>query len=184
MIPSPKIPRRRLTTRRALLAAASAAAVTGLAVGPVAVSANNDPHRQFLPAGPIDLVGYCSFTVHVEFPVDREYGTITTEPDGSTLIKVTGALFNTFTNEATGKSVYVNASGPGTFLISPDGSTVTTDGQGQSVDLAPNLTAFGFPSNLVENAGPVHYVQASGFGTMTSFSGHINVLTDICAALS
>ncbi len=146
-------------------------------------AANNDPHRVFLFAPPSELVGYCAFPVHVDFPLNKEYGTITTAPDGSTTIVVTGALFVTFTNETTRKAVTVNASGPGTDIISPDG-TLTANVRGLLSLPGPNLTALGFPSNLVVTSGPMQYTQAPNFGAVSNISGHFHLLMDVCAALS
>jgi hypothetical protein len=159
-------------------------AVGAVLIGALPAAANNDPHRVFLPAPPGDLVGYCAFPVHVDFPVNKEYGTITTAPDGSTIVVLTGALFITFTNETTGKAVTVNASGPGTDITSPDGSTLTADVRGLLALPGTNLTALGLPSNLVVMAGPVQYTQASGFGAVSSISGHFHLLLDVCAAIS
>jgi hypothetical protein len=168
--------------RTSLLAVALA--VSAVLIGALPAAANNDPHRVFLFAPPGDLVGYCAFPVHVDFPMNKEYGTITTAPDGSTIVVVTGALFITFTNETTGKAVTVNASGPGTDITSPDGSTLTADVRGLLALPGTNLTAFGFPSNLVVTSGAIQYTQASGFGAVSSVSGHFHLLMDVCAAIS
>lgn len=170
---------------------ASASLATIAAVAPRSVSANNDPHRFFEQAGPIDLpVGYCAFPVHVDFPVDREYGTLSTLPDGSTVIVTTGSLVVTATNQLTGKSIEVNAGGPGTVTIPPSGSPIVYDFSGRSLLLGTNQQAFGLPSNMVATAGPVHIVEATDglgglpFGTISSLSGNPQVITDVCAALA
>jgi hypothetical protein len=158
-------------------------AVSALLAGALPAAANNDPHRVFLPAPSGDLVGYCAFPVHVDFPLNKEYGTITTAPDGTTTIVLTGALFITFTNETTGKAVTVNASGPGTDIFSPDG-TLTADVRGLLSLPGTNLTALGFPSNLVVTSGPMQYTQAPNFGAVSNVSGNFHLLMDVCAALS
>lgn len=180
---------RRQRILRAFLAAS--AAVAALVVGPGSGSANNDLHRIFEPAGPFDLpAGYCAFPVHLDFPADREYGTLTTLPDGSTVIETTGSLMVTASNEANGKSVQINAGGPGTITIPPTGTPIVYDLRGRSLLIGTNLTAFGLPSNVVAGAGPAHFVEATNglgglpFGATISASGAPQVLMDVCAALA
>ena len=174
---------------RHLLVLATTMAVAAMLIGPSSASANNDPHRIFLPFASFDLDdSYCdAFPVHVDGPVNREYGTVSTLPDGSTFIKVTGSFFVSLTNRDTGKTIVINASGPGSFTISPDGTTMIGDFRGRGLLWDPNLTKFGFPSNVVAAAGPVlitGQVAADETLTFTSVSGHPHVITDVCAALS
>ena len=169
----------------------AALSMGALLAAPASASANNDPHRVYEPAGPVDLpAGYCDFPVHLEFPVDREYGTVSTLPDGSTVITTTGSFIVTATNELTGATLQVNAGGPGTVTIPPSGGPVVYDLQGRSLLIGTNQADFGLPSNLVSSAGPVNVVEATNglgglpFGAISSLSGHPLVLTDVCAALS
>src|SRR5689334_5363427 len=91
-------------------------------------SGNNDPHRQFLPTAPFDVpTAVCGFPIHVEIPVNREYGTFSTGSDGSTIVKVAGSFVETLTNETTGKTITVNASGPGTETFPPNSSLGIVD---------------------------------------------------------
>ena len=170
---------------RHLLVLATTMAVAAMLIGPSSASANNDPHRIFLESAPFDLpVGYCTFPVHVDTLANREYATFSTLPDGSTFIEVTGSFFVSLTNRDTGKTIVINASGPGSFTISPDDMTVIGDFRGRGLLWAPNLTEFGFPSNVVAAAGPMSITQVAADGTFTSVSGHPHVITDVCAALS
>jgi hypothetical protein len=169
----------------------AALSMCALLAAPASASANNDPHRFYEPAGPVDLpAGYCDFPVHLEFPVDREYGTVSTLPDGSTVNKTTGSLTVTVTNELTGATLQVNAGGPGTVTTPPSGSPVVYDLHGRSLLIGTNQADFGLPSNLVASAGPVHIVESTAglgglpFGAISSLSGHPQVITDVCAALS
>jgi hypothetical protein len=175
--------RRRSVTVRVLLVAATAAIT--LLIAPASASANNDPHRIYLAAAPFDLpASYCGFPVHFEFPVNKEYATMSTGADGSTIYKITGALFVTLTNTVTDKTITVNASGPGTVTISADGTTQTIDGTGLGLQFATNLTDFGLPSNLVLISGPIHVVFdiTSGFRVITMTPEHARL--DVCGALS
>jgi hypothetical protein len=164
---------------------ATAAAIAATLVCTSAASANNDPHRIFLPAAPMEVAAsYCGFPIHVDFPIDKEYATVSILADGSTVLTVTGSMVAALTNEVSGKTVQVNSSGPGTVTISADGLTLNYDVHGRTVMVGTNLTAFGLPSNIVAVAGPVRVTQATNFGAITSFSGHPQVITDICAVLS
>jgi hypothetical protein len=151
---------------------------------PATASANNDPHRTFLAAVPFDLpTGICSFPVHLDFPVNNEYGTFSTATDGSTVIKVTGNVFVTVTNKATGNSVTLNASGPATVTISPDGSIEQLDGDGLGLLFFTNGTKFGLPSGLVLTSGPVMFTEDTATTSIISMAATPHVLVDVCAAL-
>jgi hypothetical protein len=150
-----------------------------------AASANNDPHRMFLAAAPFDLpANYCGFPVHFEYPVNKEYATVSMAPDGSTIFKVTGSLFITLTNTETGKTITVNASGPGTSTFSADGTRLDFDGGGLTLFFATNLTQFGLPSNLLLSSGPNQASVDLVTGTVITMPTVPHVLLDVCAALS
>lgn len=175
--------------KRLLFATAATATLLTTLVGPVAVSANDDPHRTFLPAAPFDLPAgtYCAFDVHLDILADREYAATTILPDGSTRLTVTGSYMLAASNDQTGKTIVVNAGGPGTFTALPNGTTVIGSFRGRALFFAPNLTQFGFPSNVVLTAGPEVVTQeyaGDGSFTFTSFEGHPQLITDVCAALS
>ena len=166
-------------------AALIAVAACALLICAGSASANNDPHRVFLPSAPIDFPSaFCGFPVHEEATVNKEYGKVSTAPDGSTIIVLTGSLVATFTNTQTGKSIAVNVSGPGTQTVSADGATLTSDGRGLSGVFGTNLTLFGFPSNIVVTSGPINWTLDLTTFTVTSVTGHPHVLVDVCAALS
>jgi hypothetical protein len=145
--------------------------------------ANNDPHRVFLPAGPLDFpAGFCSFPLHSDVLVNKEYGKITTLPDGTTVIKLTGSFKVTMTNVDSGKTIPINASGPGTIRLFPDGTT-SVDGTGHWLitNLAPDATAFGLPAVMV-TSGRLHEVLDADFHpTELSVSGRT---VDVCALLA
>ena len=144
--------------------------------------ANNDPHRVFLPAGPVDLpVGFCRFPTHYEVVANKEYGKITTLSDGTLIIRETGALKLRATNVRSGKSVLLNASGPGTITIYPDGS-LTIDGTGHWLlfNLAADAASFGLPA-VILTSGHVHQaLDPAATPIALSVTGHV---TDVCAAL-
>lgn len=171
----------------AFLGVLSAIAVALVAAAPVA--ANNDPHRIYLAAFPFDVPAtVCGFVVHVEPLVDREYATVTTNPDGSTSYKVTGASFDSLTNTTTGKTITVNASGPGTATFSADGTTLTFDDTGHALLWATNLTDYGAPSNFLliagHTAGALFFTTDPAAGAAVGSLELGNVLVDVCSALS
>lgn len=176
-------PSRRTATLPCMLA--TLAAGFALLMIPISGSANNDPHRTPVPAGPIDLpAGYCSYPVHLDFPVNKEYQTVTTAPDGSTVSIVTGSLKVGATNQLTGKTMTFNASGPGSLTISANGQTGVFDSRGLFFLFAPNATQFGFPSNVVVTSGPWSFVSdlaTNNIVQLTTAQPH--VLSDVCAAI-
>jgi hypothetical protein len=165
--------------------AVAALIASALLVGAAPAVANNDPHRVFSPSPPFDIPpGVCTFGVHVEAPVDKEYSTVTTEPDGSTIVKTTGALVQTLTNQTTGKSITLNASGPLTVTIPPPPSTVVTaDVRGLSIVFVTNGAEFGLP-NLMYVSGPFGFTTDLSNDTLVSVTRSPHVRLDICAALS
>jgi hypothetical protein len=167
------------------LALLALTAAVAFLMGPASASANNDPHRIYLAAAPFDLPSsFCGFPVHVEFPVNKEYAKVSTAADGSTIFKVTGSLFVSLTNTATGESITVNASGPGTATFSPDGTTEIFDASGLALLFGTNLTQLGFPSNIVQTSGPTLGTLDLTTLAWTSMSRQPHVLLDVCAALS
>src|SRR5260370_9061717 len=160
-------------------------AATGILIQANPAVANSDPHRSFAAVTPFDLpAAFCGFAVHFAFPVDKEYSTIAITADGSTVIKITGSLFVRLTNNATGNSITVNASGPGTVTIAPDGINATVEAEGLGVLFASNGTDVGLPSDLVLTSGPLPFTENLPLRTITTISGMPHVLLDLCAALS
>ena len=167
--------------RRATLAATLALLV--VLIGAVPAAASNDPHRIPYPNGPFDLpADFCGFAIHVETPFDHAAITEQVLSDGTVIDAVSGGVFLTMTNTENDASITVNASGPGVFTIKPYVS-ITGEFRGRGFLYATNLTAFGFPSNVVAVAGPVTIAQDFGTLDFTSVAGGPRVITDICAAL-
>jgi hypothetical protein len=75
----------------------------------------------------------CGFPVHVGIVSDKEFVIHdTTSADGTEVVRITGKLVMSFTNEDTGKTIVENVSGPGTLTFPPDGS-FRFDAQGLGV---------------------------------------------------
>jgi|tagenome__1003787_1003787.scaffolds.fasta_scaffold20499256_1 hypothetical protein len=161
----------------ALLAAAPAGASDRIPLGP------QTPFH--LPAQtPLGgaVTGYCpGFSVLVDYTRSNEYYTTSTAADGTVTQKYTGDARITVTNENTHKSITYNASGPGTFVSFPDGSS--------SGDLhGPNLlwtkldkSYPGVPTLSYTTGHVSFHTESSGMTTAYSLSGH---RTDVCAALA
>ncbi len=162
-------------------------ALTALIALPASASANNDPHRFYFGSDPIDLGDqFCGFPVHLDFPVNNAYATATLLPDGTAIFEVTGGQIATITNTVTHASTKVNASGPGTFAFYPDGTASILLGRGMGLLYAPNLTAFGYPSNIIQvaNAGDGPMTVEYATHTILEIPSSLHVLRDICADLS
>lgn len=179
-----------LMSRRRLTVLAVGAAVAG-ALAPfrssTAVWANSDAHRVFAAAAPFDLpAAYCGFPVHVGIEDNQEYSTVSTLAGGSTVIKTTGSFVAVVTNESSGHSRTVNASGPGTITVDPDGVNATIEIEGLGLFYAANGTAYGLPSDLVATSGLTELTSDLPNDTITG-SGFIrapHVVTDLCADLA
>ena len=149
---------------------------------PTGVSAKND-HKMPVESPPFDDAS-CGFLVHIEATTNKEKETQTLQQDGSFVISGNGAFKQHISNPANGKSVDVNASGPYTYTFSPDGEHLIADVTGRNTLSGPNLVDFGYPSNFIATAGPVHFtVSRANAPAFDSVSGG-NVLLDICAALA
>ena len=169
------------------------AAIVALSLSTVALGiagagpalANNDPHRVFLPSGPLDLpAGFCSFPTHYDIVANNEYGKFTTLADGTVVLHETGSLKVRATNVSTNVSVLLNASGPGTVTFRTDGTTVV-DGNGHWLitNLAADAAPFGLPGVML-TSGTLHETLPAAPATMPtalSVTGHV---TDVCAQLS
>ena len=162
---------------------ACAAALAALIAVPMTGSANNDPHRIFNPPSSGTLSGLCSFPIYYS-QTSKEYSTVTTEPDGSTVVKTEGSLRVTYTNEKTGTSITVNNSGPGTAVFPPSGTVVSFEYEGLSGLGGYNLTTFGFPSDLVVTSGLFQFTYDYTTQLVVSVTRMPHVVLDICAALS
>jgi hypothetical protein len=142
------------------------------------------PKWTFLPAQPFTLdPSFCGFLVGVAFPTDKEYAKILKAADGSATVLVSGAFTTSLTNQATGKTITVNSSGPAHTNFFPDGSiTFTLRGNALSFFAPADAARFGLPT-VVVTTGPLTESLAPD-GTITSLSHNGHVLVDVCAALS
>jgi hypothetical protein len=173
------------TARRILPIMLAAATLAGPALtGTSTAWANNDPHRVYLPSSPFDIApNVCGFTVHVDIPVDRQYGTFSTLDDGSTVVKITGSLWWTLTNTTNGKSITLNASGPGTIIFPINTTLAIVNGQGLNVFYITNGADFGVP-NLMYSSGLLQFTTDLSNDTIVSMPRQPHLLLDVCAALT
>ncbi len=156
--------------------------VVGLAlVVPATTAAADSGH---IPVILVDqtLTGLCSFPVFVHILHNTEFETVTTEPDGTTVTNIRGAVISTATNVNTGKTLTLTTSGPGTVTVFPDGST--------AADLrGPNASFWGPQAQSAFGLAPIeitwghlqYTLDPGGNLTSYSLSGRAE---DLCAALS
>jgi hypothetical protein len=167
---------------KAKISFVSALAATALISGTGTASAAGDP-RIPVPNGPSEIPSQaCGFAV-LDVPVASDEYVVkqTTNADGSVTLRVTGRLFVQLTNETTGASITVNASGPGSATFYPDGS-IAYDIQGPLLDwFTPDAQSrFELPGLGLFSGHTTATTDPSG--TLTSWSTHGQV-TDLCAAL-
>ena len=107
----------------------------------------------------------CGFLVNVTFPVNDQYAISRYDANGD-LVKtiLQGRLVATFTNDATGKAITANISGPS--FIAPDGSVVLLGRIGGPLPGVPGLVLFSGRIDTV--TGVAH--------------GHLSA--DVCAILA
>jgi hypothetical protein len=121
-------------------------------------------------------------TVHVTFPVNREYQRVTTLADGTLLLQVTGSLG---VNLATaGASLTVNASGPtNKAMFDPATGNLDFISTGQNIIFltASQAAATGLPE-VFTTSGPIDILFRSD-GTVQVNQINTPTLTDLCAAL-
>jgi hypothetical protein len=162
-----------------------AASVAGLMLaGTPSALANKDPHRVFLPAEPFDIAAnVCGFVVHVDIPVDRQYGTFSEAPDGSTILKITGSLVWTLTNTTNGHTITLNASGPGTIIFPINTTLAIVNGSGLNIVYVTNGAQFGVP-NIMYSSGLLKFTTDLSNDTLVSLDRVPHVLLDVCAAIS
>jgi hypothetical protein len=132
---------------------------------------------------------YCNFPVQITFPDYNQYGIVrSTNADGTQTLQITGHATATVTNQATGKSVSYNISGPGTAVINPNTGFI------QSADIAgPNLlwtarqNLQNFPKvpTISYTKGHLTFaVDPSSLQTTSYSLAGGDRQTDVCAALA
>jgi hypothetical protein len=114
--------------------------------------------------------GVCSFDVARHVVIDRSV--ITTYSDGT--VRITGTFKQTLTNLDTGKTIFVNASGPVIIETHPDGSSTEIDLGRQF--LRP-------PGQLLLTSGRVVW-EFDAAGNTTSFTQVGGTSQDVCALLA
>jgi hypothetical protein len=119
-------------------------------------------------------------TVHVTFPVNREYYRAVTQPDGSVVVDFTGFLSEKFTTDA-GASYTANISGPGTVTYYPDGSFhVHTQGHTGWTLTEEEAAELGTPQIFV-SYGLLDFISNPD-GSVVPIRIP-NAITDVCAEL-
>jgi len=157
---------------KGLFAAAIALSASLLLALPAAAGG---PTRSPASSPTINLSGVCAFDVTLSFPVNSQYVLTFTDSAGNpTKQIIAGHLTVVFTNDATGKSLSSNFSGPAVLTFYPNGS--------------PKLFEF-----LGPQGGPLNNTLLLGSGrTVFAFAPdgtlmdqtQVGHFTDVCAALA
>ena len=141
-------------------------------VGSAAANAAGNPGRQPLPTPPDvvgPLCGEAMGTIVAHVSVDRQYIKTFTAKDGTVKYQVNG--FAAVTVSGNGKTVTVNASGPGSITLYSDGNVAFVL-EGHTIYLAPPSGGVWVYTGLV--------LFDANTGTVISHNGHT---TDVCALL-
>jgi hypothetical protein len=156
------------------------AALVVVGVAPGAASARGG---EWVPAVATPFDTACgNTTVHVSFPVNKEYEWDTVLPDGTVQIKITGSVRQTLATDA-GKSVTVNVSGPVKSMfdaVNGDYDFIAT-GQNGLFLTADQSAATGLPQVLVVS-GPLDVLFRAD-GTVQLNRINRNTITDLCKVL-
>jgi hypothetical protein len=115
------------------------------------------------------LCGVAMGTIVAHISVDREYIKTYTFSNGTTKYEVNGTQTDTVTGN--GKTVTINASGPGSITILADGTVVQV--------LQGHTIYFNTPDKGIFLFDGLAVVDTSN-GTIASHNGHV---TDVCALL-
>jgi hypothetical protein len=149
---------------------AAAVFLTGLLLA--APAGAQRPHLPLPNPGPLELKGYCDFTVDITWTEFNQYVIQqTTAPDSTTTLKVTGHAQATVTNRTTSESVSYNVSGPGTAVFYPDGG-FSFDAAGPNLFWTlPELSYPGVPTISYTTGHVTFTVAASGQTTSYDLRG-------------
>lgn len=150
---------------------AVALAIAAVCLASASVLAAGNPNRQLIPPVPDEYVHCPSGIVAlVHNTVEKEYIKTFTQKDGTLRYEINGRLVVEVSGN--GKTLTINASGPGTITVRPDGSTtIVLKGRTLSIPLAAN--AIWLYTGLVV-FDPVTDAVVSHSGTVT----------DVCALLN
>jgi len=167
-------------------------AVIGLVV--TAGTAVAKPPLPLDPGPPFDLpgtnvagdLGYCPFTVHIEYTKAGQHVRTTTLPDGTQVLKVEGGAKIVATNVSNSKSITYNVSGPGTVTAHPSGA-FEIDAQGKNLFWTQVRYSLPGQFQLQYSSGPLTVRVAAPVGTNLAgqtLQDTAHNVTNECAALT
>lgn len=163
-----------VVTATALLAAPAAA---GAATADPPWTPVTNPLGSMLPGNnpPLTVPAdqSCTFQIDIAVVTNNEFQQVTTQADGTIVVRIKGNLVASFKNDATGKTVVENVSGPSTQSFTPSNSAGTS-GSGTFQGEGPSWFAFG--PNSKKNTGEPGLVFTKG-NVSTTFTVDNNVGT-------
>lgn len=167
---------RRLMVGLPLVALLAGATATG-------VAAAGGSSREPVPS-PGTLYVSCpgDVTAVVTWRLWNGFVTTTFPADGTVVQDFSGVILATVTNQASGKSIDLNASGPEKYIFYKDGS-YTTDVRGSTLVIAPPSleSELGIPYFALVDGNFKTSFDPSFHVTSASLNGRV---TDLCAAVS
>jgi hypothetical protein len=133
------------------------------------------------PAGEL-----CSFPISWQGVALNEHATFTTNRDRTITLAIQGVATLTFTNEVTGKTRFVNESGPATEVFYPSGQIKSMDARGPQLWMFP---ASVYPTGPPQ--GPSRFYETFGLaqatfnpdGTPAGTPTLYGTTVDLCVAL-
>jgi hypothetical protein len=148
----------------------------------VATTARADKPIKFPVPGPNGELpaDICGFPVAVSTTQGNQHGKVY----ANGIFAAEGVLKLRLTNVTTGKSIDINASGPGKLIPQADGTTLLRTTGTSVVFFLPGQLGSGSPGALLLTRGAItELLDAAGNPIPGSFSAGNNV-TDLCAALA
>jgi hypothetical protein len=167
---------------RRLLVGLSLAALLVVAMTTGGAAANGSS-RQAVPSPGTLYVGCPNdVTAVVTWSKWNEYVTTTFLADGTVVQDLSGVILATVTNQTSGKSINLNASGPEKYTFYKDGS-YSTDVRGSTLVIAPPSleSELGIPYFALVDGNFKTSFDPSFHVTSVSLNGRV---TDLCAAVS
>ena len=163
----------------------AALSLVGLTASPVLAER---PTIQYLdlPSGfSFTLPGVCSFDVFEELLGNKEKIATFYDQNGEIAFQVlTGVNKWRFTNVDTGKSIVLNASGPGRFSVQPGSDIVLAELGGVSFwTFQPGTQPPGWPALALTKGRIVAELDPTTFTIMTLIGQQGSTVQDLCAAL-
>ena len=143
-------------------------AVATVLFGGTTASANSDPHRMFLPAGPFDIpAGVCAFPVHVDVPMNNEYAKVTDLARRFDAVRGHRRIQGHVDERGYGQDALPEHLGPQTIVFPAFRTDLLAHLLWCVTCLRDERSVIGVP-NLMSTAGPFYYTTDTSNDTIVS----------------